>query len=129
MEPERVRDPGEHALAESARGAGERRIARVSPHDDLSDQRVVVHRHLASRPDADVASHARPLGQGKTPHGAGLREKAALGIFGIDPELDRRPARAHRFLRPRERLALREPDLLAHEVEPQRHLGDGMLYL
>ena len=59
---------------------------------------------------------------------AGGRQVVALGILGAQPDLDR-PAALRRRGGVAERLAARDADLLAHEIEPGRQLGDRMLDL
>ena len=60
---------------------------------------------------------------------AGGREKAALGIFRIEPHLDRMTAARNLCLRKRQGLARRHPQLPLDEVKPGDHFGDRMLDL
>ncbi len=57
------------------------------------------------------------------------REEALGRVLGVDPDLDRVAAPLDRVLRERQRLAVRDPDLLGDEVERRHHLGDAVLDL
>src|SRR5690242_14139700 len=50
-------------------------------------------------------------------------------VLRVDPALDRVTAELDVLLPHRERLAERDEDLLADEIEPGDHLGDGVLDL
>ncbi len=59
---------------------------------------------------------------------AGRGQVIALGILGAQPDLDRGAA-LRRSLGVPEVLAARDPDLLAHEIEPGGQLGHRVLHL
>ena len=61
--------------------------------------------------------------------GAGLRQKPALRVLGIEPRLDRMPVQGEVRLADRQRLAGRDPELPFDEVEPGHRLGHRMLDL
>ena len=59
----------------------------------------------------------------------GRRAKIVVGIFGIDPALDRVAAEDDVFLAKRQRLAGGDLDLLLDQIDAGDHLGDGMFDL
>ena len=60
---------------------------------------------------------------------AGRRAKIVVGVFGIDPALDRMPAHDDVFLAERQRHAGGDLDLLFDQVDAGDHLGDGVFDL
>ena len=97
--------------------------------DQLRDHRVVELGDLVSGPDPGVDPHARArrlLVRGDQPGG---RQEPLADILGVDPALDRVPAEHDVFLAHRQGLALRDQDLLAHEIEAGDELGDRVLDL
>ena len=59
----------------------------------------------------------------------GRRAKIVVGVFGVDPALDRMAADDDVLLAERQRLAGGDPDLLLDQVDAGDHLGDGVLDL
>src|SRR6185312_11665470 len=59
----------------------------------------------------------------------GSRGEAARRVFGVDPQLDRVPAARTGAAAVGERVARRDPHLLADEVDPDDRLGDRVLDL
>ena len=55
--------------------------------------------------------------------------KVVVGVFGVDPALDRMAADDDVLLAEGQRLAGGDPDLLLDQVDAGDHLGDGMLDL
>ncbi len=60
---------------------------------------------------------------------AGLRQEAAVGVFGIEPDLDGVTGEPHLLLAERQALAARDPELPLDEVETGDRLGHRVLDL
>ncbi len=90
--------------------------------------RVVVRGNLAARADGRIDAHARPERRDEARHRSRRGQEAARGILRVDADLDRVPA-SRRPTRRRERLAGRDADLLAHDVDPGDELRDRVLDL
>ena len=112
-------------LAEGAQGAADRRLAVVAPDDQLADQRVVVRRHLAAGSShASTRTHGPP-GQRTPLDRPGAGHEPLGRVLRVQPQLERgaaRPARSGA-------LAEGDAQLLRHQVDPGRHLGDRVLDL
>ena len=116
-------------LGERAQHPLPRRLAIRVVDDQLRDHRVVEARDLVSGPHAGVDADARARRLLVRGDQAGRRQEALADVLGVDAALDRVPAQAHVLLPHRERLALRDQDLLADEIEPGDELGHGVLDL
>ena len=116
-------------LGEGTQHAPSRQLAVLVPHDDLRDHRVVEARDRRALGHAGVDPDARPRGLSVARDRAGGRHEPGCGVLGVDPALDRMAGEAHIGLRPAQRPAAGDPDLLAHEVEPRHHLRHGVLDL
>ena len=105
------------------------RCAAVVADDQLRDQRVVVRRDHASPPRRTCrrARRGRAAAR-KRVELPGRRAEVVTRILGVDAHLDR-VARARRAAAVLERLAGRDPDLRADEVERGDELGHRMLDL
>ena len=127
MERDQRRDAADLVLVERAQHARGRGLAVDVPHDQLGDHRVVHRGDLGARLDAGVDPHARArrlaVG-GDPPRGGG---ELLVRRLRVDAALDRVAAQLDVVLGERERLAGRDPDLLAHDVDAGRHLGDRVL--
>src|SRR6185503_15370737 len=88
----------------------------------LRDQRVVVDRYLVAFVDARVVAHARTARHAQRDDLPGAGQEALLWILGVDATLDRVTALLQVLLPERQRLAARDPDLQAHQVEARHHL-------
>src|SRR5262249_11845976 len=119
----------EHALADGSPRPRDRFLARPRPHDEFPDQGIVVEGNLAALAHAEVHAYAGTRGKATWASGPCLREEARRGIFGVNPELDRGAGGPDVLLTEGERLAFGLPNLLAHQVQAQHHLGHGMLHL
>ena len=104
--------PASSTAPKRAGEAVERRRAVGAVGDDLGEHRVVV------RGDGIALAHAVVDAQipgrrreREMRDGAGGGEESALGVFGVDPRLDRVPGDRQRRLPGRQRLAGRDPDL------------------
>ena len=100
-----------------------------SPGDQLRQQRIVVGRDRVAGAKAGVDADAFPSRLAPLADGPGRRQKTLVGVFGVNPGLDRMAPRADLVLPQRQRLAERDPQLPLHEVDTGDHLGDGMLDL
>ena len=99
------------------------------PHAELRHQRVVEAGDLAALDDARVHAHAGPGGLPVARERPWRRQEAVRRVLGVDPALDRVPAEVEVLLAKARRLARRDEDLLADEVDPGDELGDGVLDL
>src|SRR5436190_12159749 len=123
------RQAEDREIAQGAVEAGDAGIARLRVADELRQHRIERHADLASLPHAGVDAHARPGRLGVEADRPALRQKAVVGILGIDADLDRVAALAQLLLPPRQRLPAGDVDLRAHEVDADDLLGDGVLDL
>ena len=116
------------SVRSSARGKPvERRLARRRVRDELGDHGVVERRHLAARFDAAI--DADIVRQFQRHDLAGRRQKAVLGILGIEPRFDGVAAEADLALRERQLFAGGDAELPFDEIEPGDLLGHRMLDL
>ena len=104
------------ASARRARASASR--ARRAGHDQLGQQRVEGLRHDCAGRDTGVEPHAWSAGRPPHRHLAWSREETAPGVLAVDPEFDRVPAQ-RRIVVP-QRLAVRESELLADQVDARR---------
>ena len=125
------RDDGRHALdgqlGQGAAGALDRLLAGAAGDDELGDHRVERPGDRVALDDAGVPAHARSLRHDHAAHGARCGEEAATGVLAVDPELDRVGVRLGVAVV--EGLAVRDAELLAHEVDAGDLLGHGVLDL
>ncbi len=97
--------------------------------DQLGDHRIVERRDLAARFDAGVDAQAFALRELQRQQPAGRGQKAALGVLGVKPRLDRVAVERHLRLRERELFAGRDAELPFHQIEPGHGFGHRMLDL
>ena len=128
VERQRRRHALDDHLVESAAGPLQRLGPGLAGHDDLRQQRVEVAADDASRLDPGVHADAGTVRQAKARHRSGCREEAATRVLAVDAELDRVPARP-RILGEPQLLAVGDAELLAHQVDAGRLLGDRVLDL
>src|SRR5439155_17799197 len=83
---------------------------------------------LLVRPDAAVHPDARPGRRRVTLNATGRGHEVAQRILGVYPEFDGVAARRRITLR-WDSLATCDPNLLAHQVDAEHRLGDGVLDL
>ena len=95
----------------------------------LPSERVVVGGHGVTDLDVRVPANAGAAGHAQRGDPPGRRAKIVVGIFGIDPALDRMPADDDVLLAERQGLAGGDPDLLLDQVDAGDHLGDGVFDL
>jgi hypothetical protein len=95
-----VLTPLDARLAQGALHPRHRLFARAPRDHDLGQQRVVVRRDLQAGIDLRIDAHAEAAGQGDV--GQGARGRREVGVFGIDPALDRMAARDQVVLGERE---------------------------
>ena len=126
-----VRRPRAHHHGRLRQGPAQPRArlgAIPAPADDLGDTVAsYVRGDDVAHGNARLDAHPRPGGQREQLDRPGRGGEATLGVLGVEPGLDRVAERGRR-------LALQVPargdvDLQLHEVEPRRHLGDGVLGL
>ena len=90
-----VADPGQFEPVERCDLCIDRGFAGRRPGDELGDHRVVEDRHFAAFLHAVIHADQRAalvragFGRIIADQAAGRRQEAAIGIFGIDPVLDR----------------------------------------
>ena len=97
-------------------------------NDELGDHRVVIGRYPIAGTGVTVDTHAVAARE-VPPRDDTRRRREASGVFGVDATLERMAATADIGLAKCEPLAARDTDLLLHDVDTGRHLGDGMLDL
>ena len=129
VEAEERLDTFDLELAERAQHPPPRVFPVDVAHDELRDHRVVERRDLAAFLHARVDADARAGRLAVVRDSARRREEALRDVLRVDPALDRVTAQLDVLLAQRERLALRDPHLLAHEVEAGHLLGHGVLDL
>ena len=127
------RDQGHQAadlvLAEGPQHPRRRPLAIGVPDDQLGDHRVIQRGHLRAGANARVDPHARARGLAVGGDRARRRGEVLVRGLGVDPALDRVPAKLHVVLAHRELLAGGDQDLLADDVDAGDHLGDAVLDL
>ena len=97
-------------------------------YDQLRDQGVVVRGDDAAAVDPAVDANPGAPGHVKLRDPARRRREGAR-ILRVDAAFDRVSTRRERLSRDLERLAVGDPNLLGHQVDPHDHLGDWMLDL
>ncbi len=97
--------------------------------NDLCKKRVVVGRDHVAGIEHRIDPHPRPARQRQRADLARRGPEILVRVLGIDADFDTGAAHLHVVLREAERLALRNADHLAHEVDAGDHFGDGMLDL
>ena len=116
-------------LLERAQHAPPRALAVGVAHDQLRDHRVVEVADLRARDHARVDAHARARRLAVRRDAARRRAEAGRHVLRVDAALDRVAAQHDVLLAQRQRLARRDAQLLAHEVDAGHQLGDGVLDL
>jgi hypothetical protein len=117
----------DRAVREGAAEPREGLRAVTAVGDELGHHRVELRGHAVALGDAAVDPQAGPRGETEEDEGPGSGEKAVVGILGVEPHLDGMADGRGRL--PREPSPPRHVQLELHEVEPRRHLGDGVLHL
>src|SRR5450432_1527101 len=110
--------------AETAEGI----LARIAVHDQFCNHRVVVGRYPIAGTGMAIDTYAVAARQIPPRDHAGRGDKA-FGVFGVDAALERMLPAADIGLSESKPLALRHADLLLHDIDASRHLGDGMFDL
>ena len=101
-----------------------------SPNDQFGDHRIIVWCDRVALTHAGIHADLRSFDRLPKMHQrADRRQKIAGRVLGVNPRLDRVAALADRRRQPRQRLAGRNENLRADEVEAGHLLGDGMLDL
>ena len=98
-------------------------------HDHLGEQRIEVDPDLAAGLDAGIEASGR--GSRGLPCHDSPRcwEKIVLGVLRIQPRFNGVAADLEGILGESESLALRDEQLLAHQIEAGDLFGDGVLHL
>ena len=129
-------DAADTEFAEDAARAVERDVVGVAAGDALHEQRVVERRdHRAGEAHRAVEAHAEAAGRAIREQPAVVGDELVFRILRRDAALDRVAVarhlvlRRHADLRRMQRVALRDQDLRADEVEAGDHLGDRVLNL
>ena len=91
-ESEIGRDAGNLESAQRIDQAAERLRAIGAPGDQLRQQRIVVGRDRIAGAKAGIDANALARRLAPLADGAGRRQKALVGVLGIDPRLDRMAA-------------------------------------
>ncbi len=115
--------------AERAQHPPPRVLAVDVVDDQLRDHRVVEIGDLVACANAgvDADTDSRGLAVGRDPPRGG--QERAHDVLRVDPTFDRVAAELDLPLSHGKRLAGRDPDLLAHDVDAGDRLGDGVLDL
>src|SRR5471030_529001 len=117
--PGRSRRPGGTAAPSACpRGPG---------HDELGEHVVERPGNHVAADDTRIESYARPRRRPPRRDGARFGQEVAAGVLAVDAELDR--VAAHGRVVVAQRLAVRDAQLLAYEVDPGDLLGHGVLDL
>ncbi len=116
-------------LAEGAPHAFERDGARLAPHDQLRDERVVVECDLVALLDPTVPPHPGAAGNPQIAHDARRGEKVVERVLRGDATLDCVAPRLQCTRVHAQRLAHRHTQLLAHDIHPIHELGHRVLDL
>ena len=115
MEGEHGRHPAHHALIQRATGPLQR-LGPAGPGDDeLGQQRVEGLRDGHPLRVARIHPNSRAGRPGELGDGAGGGQEVPAGVFGVDPELDRVPARP--WVAVPEFLAVRDPEHLPDQID------------
>ena len=121
--------PGHDVLGQCAAHPRHGALARRSPDAQLGDERIVEARDRAARVGAAVVAHARTGGDDERVDDARRRQETRRRVLRVDAALDGRAARRQVALREAQRLALRDADHLAHQIEPRHQLRHRVLDL
>src|SRR5436190_23473971 len=85
--------PDDHQLAQRTSHALNRDLARLSPCEELGEQRIVEQRDIVARLDPAVPPDPRPARHTQILEDAGRRQEIVERIFRGDAALDRVTAR------------------------------------
>ena len=127
--PISVFGPSITELVERAQHPPARVLAVDAVHDQLRDHRVVGAETSLPAATPESTRTPGPDGSRYAVTSPGVGRKPVRDVLGVDAALDRVAAQLDLLLRQRQRLAERDPDLLAHEIEPGDHLGHRVLDL
>ena len=110
---------------------GDRLVPACAMRDELGNHRIVERRHRTAfgNPVVDPRTRTRVVAGSPMLDRTGLRQEAAIGVFGIKPCLDRMTVDTHLVLRKRQPFARRHAQLPFDQVDPGHHLGHRMLDL
>src|SRR5450759_1443331 len=112
------RDAHHDELVQGTAGAVDRLVARLAPHDQLGDQRVVVRRHRVAGVHVGFHAHSQRARRGGDLDASRMGPEAVGGILRVDPELDRVSALDDvGLVRMAHRSAGRDADLLLDDVD------------
>ena len=114
---------------EGQREAAGRHGARRGVGDHLGEQRVELDPDRRARRHARVPAHLGRSRRLEGDEGARRGQEARRRVLGIEACLDGRARPGDVTLRVAERLAVRDAQLLAHQVDAGHRLGDGVLDL
>jgi hypothetical protein len=92
-------------LRQRAAHARDRVIARLGPHDEFREQRVVVHANLHAAIETEIEAHTGPAGHAQVADAADRGQELVVRILGVDAHLDRPAAPRDRALVVAQRLA------------------------
>ena len=103
-------------------------FAGAARDDQLGDHRVIIRRDLVPGVKPGIDPHVHAAGRVIGADLAG-RGREGPGIFGVDPALDRVALELDVLLGDRQRLAIGNADLLAHQVHAGDRFGNGVFHL
>ena len=126
-------DVGAHTddavLLQRAPHAHNRLGARLAPHNQLGDHRVVERRNLKAGENARIHAHARPGGDLDVRHLARRGHETVVRVFGVDAALDCCAVDLDVFLAILQRTPARDAQLLLDDIHAGHKFGDRMLHL
>ncbi|CFK91655.1 Uncharacterised protein [Burkholderia pseudomallei] len=116
-------------LAQRARRARERGRPAFVVHDQLREQRIVERRHRVARIEQRIDSNAGARGPDERIDAAGVGPEILQRVLRVDPAFERGAAQCDVALREAQRLAVRDAQHLAHEIDARDRLRHRMLDL
>ena len=128
MERDRGLDPLDHHFLQRALQPHDAALSRAAIDDQLGDHRIVIRRDAIAGIDPAIDAHMHAACRVIAGHHSG-RGGEVERVLGVDAAFDRMAGELDVLLLHRQRLARRDPDLLAHQVEAGDGLGHRMLDL
>ncbi len=128
MERDHRRQPLDGELGEGATRPREGFLAGGSGDDEFGEHRIELAADHTAGFDTGIDAHPRTRRGDERGDRARCGQEPTAGVFAVDPELERMPARFGIF-GDRQFFTVGDPELLQHQIDAGGFLGDGVFDL